>query len=204
MTGPRGKKLDIDKAALALFARKGVLQTTIKDIAGEAGVTDGALYRHYESKEDMAWKLFLKELARFNVGLKASLGAAGKPIDARIAAAVRYTLEYHENNPERLAFLLLTRHSFAAERLIAPEGNPVELIRQALDEAVAKGEIAPCRTRFLTALIMGVVLHPIELLRYREKNEARLDAEQKQRILEASLVLLPLTPQYHSENKGPA
>jgi AcrR family transcriptional regulator len=192
MTGPRGKRKDIDRAAIELFARKGVLQTTIKDIAGEAGVTDGALYRHYASKEDMAWKLFLRELARFNAGLIARLGTAEVAIRERIAAAVAYTLAYFEEHPEELSFLLLTRNSFAAERLIAPDGNPVELIRQALDEAVEKGELLPCRTRFLTALIMGVVLQPIELLRYRAANEARLDNEDKRWILEASLGLLPL------------
>lgn len=37
-------------AALALFARSGYEAVSVADIAGELGITKGALYRHYESK----------------------------------------------------------------------------------------------------------------------------------------------------------
>lgn len=37
-------------AALALFARHGYEAVSVADIAGELGITKGALYRHYESK----------------------------------------------------------------------------------------------------------------------------------------------------------
>ena len=37
--------------ALSLFAQRGYEAVSISDIAGELGVTKGALYRHYESKQ---------------------------------------------------------------------------------------------------------------------------------------------------------
>lgn len=39
------------EAALALFAERGYAGTSMSDIAGELGITKGALYRHYEGKE---------------------------------------------------------------------------------------------------------------------------------------------------------
>jgi AcrR family transcriptional regulator len=43
----------IDAAARAVIARKGVLATTIADIAAEAGRSTASFYNYYDSKEDM-------------------------------------------------------------------------------------------------------------------------------------------------------
>lgn len=40
-------------AALAVFSRKGYGQTTIPDIAAEAGVAVGTIYHYYQSKRDL-------------------------------------------------------------------------------------------------------------------------------------------------------
>jgi len=45
------RKLAIVKAALPLFARKGFAETTTKDLARAAGVSEPLLYRHFPSKE---------------------------------------------------------------------------------------------------------------------------------------------------------
>jgi AcrR family transcriptional regulator len=48
--GRRAQLLDI---AAGLFATKGYAQTTVRDIADEAGILSGSLYHHFESKEAM-------------------------------------------------------------------------------------------------------------------------------------------------------
>lgn len=45
------RKLAIVTAALPLFARKGFAETTTKDLAKAAGVSEPLLYRHFPSKE---------------------------------------------------------------------------------------------------------------------------------------------------------
>jgi TetR/AcrR family transcriptional regulator, transcriptional repressor of aconitase len=45
------RKMAIVMAALPLFARKGFAETTTKDIAKAAGVSEPLLYRHFPSKE---------------------------------------------------------------------------------------------------------------------------------------------------------
>ena len=40
-------------AALKMFARKGFASTKVEDIAREAGLSKGAIYRYFSSKEDI-------------------------------------------------------------------------------------------------------------------------------------------------------
>ena len=47
----KDRKLAIVKAALPLFARKGFAETTTKDLAKAAGVSEPLLYKHFPSKE---------------------------------------------------------------------------------------------------------------------------------------------------------
>lgn len=41
------------ETALELFAQRGYLGTSMSDIAGELGITKGALYKHYTSKQEI-------------------------------------------------------------------------------------------------------------------------------------------------------
>ncbi|HNC74736.1 MAG TPA: helix-turn-helix domain-containing protein, partial [Elusimicrobiota bacterium] len=57
------------RAALRLFVEKGINATTIKDIARAGGVSEGALYRHFKSKEDLAFHIFTTHLNDFTMRL---------------------------------------------------------------------------------------------------------------------------------------
>jgi AcrR family transcriptional regulator len=56
----------IDAAARAVIARKGILATTISDIAVEAGRSTASFYNYYDSKEEMVreWALRFRDEAR--------------------------------------------------------------------------------------------------------------------------------------------
>lgn len=56
----------IDAAARAVIARKGILATTISDIAAEAGRSTASFYNYYDSKEAMVreWAVRFRDEAR--------------------------------------------------------------------------------------------------------------------------------------------
>jgi AcrR family transcriptional regulator len=49
----------IERAALKHFVEQGIAETSIRDIAEAAGLSLGAMYNHFESKEELAWLLFI-------------------------------------------------------------------------------------------------------------------------------------------------
>ena len=59
-----GVKARVERAALELFAAKSFDGVSVADIAAAAGVSQGALYRHYSSKDDLAWILFSRAYFR--------------------------------------------------------------------------------------------------------------------------------------------
>ncbi len=50
--GPHTRKQILD-ASLRLFSEKGFARTTVRDIAQQAGITDAAIYYHFESKREL-------------------------------------------------------------------------------------------------------------------------------------------------------
>lgn len=70
------RRQQIIDAAYRCFARKGFHQTTMRDIYGEAGLSAGAIYHYFTSKEDIIEASFLFDYQR---GLPVFEQAVGEP-----------------------------------------------------------------------------------------------------------------------------
>ena len=84
-----GAQRILDSAA-ELFLRQGYAPTSLRDIAGRAGMKAGSLYYHFDSKEDLLASILRRGMAvmvdAFEITAAETLGAA--PRD-RVAAHVR-------------------------------------------------------------------------------------------------------------------
>ena len=67
------KKRQILEAAIAVFARKGVGNTRIAEIAAEAGTGKGTIYEYFRSKEQLFQEAFGHFLQQVRNLLKTSL-----------------------------------------------------------------------------------------------------------------------------------
>ena len=81
-----GAELLLD-AAQRLFLSQGYANVSMQAIAAEAGMTKGAPYYHFESKEELFYLVSLRILDHLRVQLVASLDAEG-PLEARLAHAL--------------------------------------------------------------------------------------------------------------------
>ena len=97
-------KREILRAALKLFAERGLAATSIRDIAEESGYTNPALYKHFTSKDELALRLFETCHARVWTTCAAAL-ANGHGFEEKLEAYVAAWLDLLDTEPETLAFL---------------------------------------------------------------------------------------------------
>jgi AcrR family transcriptional regulator len=99
----------IMRAAVRLFVEKGIDGTTTKDIAARSGVSEGALYRHFKSKEDLAYHLFAVHVNDFTLDL-ASKVAEEKDFKKKLHAYISTCFEAFETERDLFTFLILSEH----------------------------------------------------------------------------------------------
>ncbi len=161
MARPATKREGMNRAAIRLFATHGLVGTTVKDIARESDATEGALYRHYTSKEDMAWQLYRREAGVCIDQLSEVRADDGGPLLARMSRAVRFIYGYYRRNPESLTFVLLARPSFPGKHLADEGVDPDRLIGSFLKGLARRGEIARGTSALQLAMVRGGVLQPL-------------------------------------------
>lgn len=146
----------IEKAAIALFVEKGIAGTSIRDIAGAAGVSEGALYRHFEGKEVMARTIFQSRYLDLTERLD-DVVREGRGLRGRLFNMIELFADLFDDDPVLFSFLLLTQH----EHLTAlPKGvrTPLIVIQDVLVEAAEAGETRIGNPELATATVMGIVL----------------------------------------------
>lgn len=147
----------IERAALDLFAAKGVDAATTREIAAAAGLSEGALYRHFASKEEIAASLFAtihERLAR----LVREAGAHGSSIEDKAAAIVDAYCQTADEDWTLFSYHLLSTARF----LPTPPGddNPVLAAEEVVAAAMSAGEIPNGDPPLVAAMALGVVLQP--------------------------------------------
>ena len=148
----------INKAALDLFAEKGVEATTTKDIARTAGIAEGTIYRHYVSKDDLVWDLFSTNYVGFAAKLD-ELAAEHTGLKYKLLVVIRHFCELFDNDPALYRFLLLVQHR-NLHRLKQGTRTPVLAIRDLIVEAIGNGEIPKQDVDLGTAFVLGSVMQP--------------------------------------------
>ena len=145
----------IDQAAVDLFTRLGVDAATTKEIAALAGVSEGAIYRHYKSKDELAVSLFMGVHRRLSQLIQE---AADKETDikGKAAAVVTAYCQLADENWELFSFHLLSMHRFLP--YYQEDGkDPVSMVENLLKRALINREIPPVDPRVLAAMIIGLV-----------------------------------------------
>jgi AcrR family transcriptional regulator len=154
----------IELAATRLFVAKGVIETSVRDITREVGISEGALYRHFESKDDLVWQTFEQNYTAFARELQA-LADRESGAQRKIAAMIRGFCRAHDANPTLFNFLVFVQHG-QLSKLPADAPTPVTVMRRVIATAIANGEIPQQDPDVAAALVMGAVLQPATFAAY--------------------------------------
>jgi len=146
----------IERAAIELFAARGVDGVSIADIAAAAGVAQGALYRHYRGKDELATQLFADAYLRTGTDL-AAIRTAQPRFAARIEAMVTHFCALYDRDAALFRFMLIAQHD-VLPRLNDTGPTPVAVIEATVADEISAGEIAAISPAEGAAAIMGIVL----------------------------------------------
>lgn len=159
MSKPITKLESIEKTAIQLFASYGIKQVTIKEIASKSKCSEGALYRHYKSKEEMAWELYKREVEIFGKKLRNILNS-GLAFPDKLGSAVELFYKLFDEDQTKFSFILLSKYNFSKSRKIDPDLNPFNLVTNLIKIAVKRNEINIDNPELYSAMILGLVLQP--------------------------------------------
>ena len=151
-----GAKEKVERAALELFAANGVDGVSIGEVAARAGVSQGALYRHYRSKEALAWSLFATAYLRMGAELGEIRGRQCG-FAARVGAMVEHFCALYDRDPALFRFMLIAQHDLLP-RVRPDQRTPVDEVTQTVEDAVRAGEVASVNPLAAAAAILGVIL----------------------------------------------
>ena len=146
----------IDAAAIELFVHMGVDAATTKLIAKSAAVSEGAIYRHYASKDELALTLFMGVHRRLS-GLVEAAAAGEHDLAAKADAIVRAYCQAADENWPLFTFHMLGVHRFL--RFYQEDGkDPVSVVENLLKRAMMDAELPPADPRIVAAMAIGVIV----------------------------------------------
>lgn len=152
----RNAKPKIERAALKLFIHEGVDAATTREIADKAGVSEGALYRHYKGKDELALSLFMATHNRLAMMLSEVLSGPGT-LEQKVKAAVKAYCELADED-----FLLFSFHLVSLNRYLPydkrREDDPVSITERIISGLMEEGTIAKGDPALKAAMALGVVM----------------------------------------------
>jgi AcrR family transcriptional regulator len=157
---PRPSQKDkILEAALQCFARQSYDATRIRDIADQAEVSEGALYRHYPSKEAVAQALFTHYFQDFAERLN-QIATSSRSVEDKLGQVVDLCLTVYREKPAAFRFVLLTTPSFLPQ-LPGETLYPMDLIEQIIATGQRAGVVRAGQPNLLAAIFLGCILRPL-------------------------------------------
>jgi len=152
----RNARPKIERAALKLFVEEGINSATTRDIADEAGVSEGALYRHYKGKDELAHSLFMETHNRLGEMVVTAAATEGN-IDAKVRAIVTAYCTLADEDWLLFSFHLVSLHRFLPYDTTRDD-DPVTVTENIIKALMAAGEIPEGDAGLLAAMALGVVL----------------------------------------------
>ena len=153
-----GRKGDLLKASLHLFAEEGYDKVSVRDIAKRAGVSEAALYKHFKSKEEMALHIFSLIIAYYTGVLK-DIDKNGAGAVNKLCRIVEATYDLYREYPAEIRLALLSQYLFWD--MVGEEIKTHFIMRRIIEAGMEQGEIPRKEVYLWLSLFSGLMLQPL-------------------------------------------
>ena len=150
-----GKREAIMDAALALFVERGFYGTAVPEIASQAGVGAGTIYRYFESKEALVNALYRQEKTKFAHVVLDDFPAAA-PTRQQFRILFDRMAKFTIANPASFIFLELHHHArYLDAESRAVEDRMMSLFSHVVAQAQVRRELKAGPARMLMGVVTG-------------------------------------------------
>lgn len=126
------------QAAIKVFARQGFHQSTVAQIAKEAGVADGTIYLYFKNKDDILVQFFNYKTKQVFDSFRTEVGRADSSLD-KLRYLIRRHLEEFQRNREMAVVYQVETHQNS--RLAEPQIREMsKMYRDIISEIVEQGQ----------------------------------------------------------------
>jgi TetR/AcrR family fatty acid metabolism transcriptional regulator len=126
------------EAAIKVFARQGFYQSTVAQIAKEAGVADGTIYLYFKNKDDILVQFFDYKTKQVFDSFRAEVARADSSLE-KLKYLIRRHLEEFQQNRETAVVYQVETHQNS--RLAEPQIREMsQMYRDLISEIVEQGQ----------------------------------------------------------------
>jgi AcrR family transcriptional regulator len=146
-------------AALACFLEDGYEQATIARIRERSGVSNGALFHHFPSKEAVAEALYVQAIESFQSGLWEMLRRRPRSLHVAVRGTIAHQLSWVELNRDLARFVYARGHlDWESEGAAAVSALNAELsaaFRAWMTPLIDRGELRVSSMLLISAIVNG-------------------------------------------------
>ena len=155
------RRVQICEVALKVFARKGLTDTRISDIAAEAGMSQGLIYRYFASKEELFKEVFDKTTALMFELCRQAQALPVPPLEkiSWLTSQLLPLLYLRPEGAQIIMHALMNEGVSAGVRQTALEyAEKVQVpVRQLIEEGQAAGQVIDCDPAKLAILYLSTL-----------------------------------------------
>ena len=170
--------------AIKIINQKGYSRLSIRELAQNVGISEPAIYRHFQSKEEIILGI-LDRLVRFGENIQKELQKIPDPKE-KIKQLVRMHLEFLEKNPQMTSVIfsedIFEPRDIIKRRITTIVQNRLQSLGQLIEKAQQAGEVVDVPTEDLSTVILGYIR--MVVLEWRMANFSFSLGERGERVIQ--------------------
>jgi len=149
------------EAAVRVFARQGFHQSTVAQVAREAGVADGTIYNYFRNKDDILIQFFAVRAAQVFARFRSTVGQGENALD-KLRLLLRAHLEEFQRDPDMAVVYETETHQrrrLAEEQIRSMAKTYQDILAEIIEQGQEEGLF---RRNLYTGLVKRLVLGAVQ------------------------------------------
>ncbi|MBI2487469.1 MAG: TetR/AcrR family transcriptional regulator [Deltaproteobacteria bacterium] len=152
-------KNKIRNVALRLFVSKGIKSSTTREIAKKAGISEGTIYKHFESKDELALELFITNMDMFREKLLENITNNDDPKEI-LSRLIQNFFDFAKKQPEAYSYIM-DAHYTELKKIPKERPKPKDPFVEAICLGIEKGDFRKLDENLGAALVIGMITRTI-------------------------------------------